>query len=154
MDANTERYLHILRRHDDPVRWEWPRDFDYEAAERRFLAFVADLQRACGLRLDAETGAAIQDASFRGQVFLRGRLLRNELDPEETVVLRVSNWGELATVSDEAAIHPAALVRIKAVLEHAGYLYIPPRVLALPYTGENPGVTGIATWWIRYFDWV
>ena len=136
------------------MQWEWPPGFDSEATERRFLAFATALERACGLRLDVETGAAIQDASFLGQVFLRGPLLQKELGREETFLLRISNWGEMATISDEAALHPAALRRIKAVLGQFGYVYIPPRVLALPYTGENPGVTGIATWWIRYFDWV
>ena len=60
----------------------------------------------------------------------------------------------MATVRSEQVLAPETFDLIKAVLEQFGYRYIPSQVLEQPYTGRNPGVTGIATWWIRYFDWV
>jgi hypothetical protein len=40
------------------------------------------------------------------------------------------------------------------LFEQHGYVYMPATILEQPYTGNNPGVTGIPNWWIRYFDWV
>jgi hypothetical protein len=158
--TSEETYLQLLREIDDRESWEFPRGFDYEAAERHFLEFVRELERACGLRLNAETGASIQDAAFHGQIFLRGWIVQRELAPHETVLLRVSNWGNLATLSEEAVIHPAAFARIRATLVTFGYRYVPPAVLALPYSGSARPYTGAeldgtagTTWWIRFFDW-
>lgn len=154
MDSPIEHPLTLLQELDDSVRWEFPPGYDYDAAEQRFLAFARDLEQACGIPLKPETGATVQDASFLGQIFLHGWMVQAPITLPDTALLRVSNWGNLATVSDEALIHPEALARIKATLRQHGYDYIPPSVLKLPYTGKNGGVTGIATWWIRYFDWV
>lgn len=35
-----------------------------------------------------------------------------------------------------------------------GFLEIPTPCLEASYSGRNPGVTGIDTWWTRYFDYV
>lgn len=145
--------LQLLRAIDDPRHWEFPAGFDYDAAARRFRAFADELARACALPRGAEAGASIQDATFHDQIILHGPVLRREPAPRDTVLLRVSNWGDLATVSDEAALDPAALERIRATLARFGYRYIPPAVLALPYTGRARGGTGAITWWVRYFDW-
>ncbi len=157
-DSDLNHYLRILQAHDDPVRWETPQGFDQRAAEEYFLAFAHELERMLVVSLDIETGMQIQDASFLGQIRLHGSLISEEANPDiDYAVLRVSNWGQMATVrsgSDKDVLKPAVLDHIKTLLARFGYVYIPPSVLEWPYTGHNPGVTGIRTWWIRYFDWV
>lgn len=66
------------------------------------------------------------------------------------ISVRISNWGNLATVDDDSALEPDLLERLKALLQASGYLYIPPTVLAESYTR----VPWIKTWWIRYFDYL
>ena len=153
-DSGSEpnHYLRILQAHDDPVRWGTPPGFDGRAAEEHFLAFAHELERTLAVSCTIET--RIQDASFLGQIRLQEPLLSQAARPDVGYVLRISNWGQMATVSNEAVLKSTVLDDIKTLLPRFGYVYIPPSVLKLPYTGHNPGVTGIRTWWIRYFDWV
>jgi hypothetical protein len=147
-------YLPVLQAHDDPVYWEVPPGFDWEAAEQHFLAFAHELEQTLGVSCLIEAGALIQDASFLGQIMLPEPLVGKASTSGAPVLLRVSNWGQMATLTNEEALEPAVLEQIKAMLGRFSYVYIPPSVLELPYTGNNPGVTGIRTWWIRYLDWV
>ncbi len=151
--TTTDEYMFLLKSLDDPVFWEWPPGFDLDAAERKFLSFASALQQQLTTICTIETGALIQDASFRGQIVLPDFLLQ-QLPQEYAVVIRVSNWGNIATVSDEQILQPSALTTIRDLMQQFGYVYIPSDLLNTPYTGKNPGVTGIRTWWIRYFDWV
>jgi hypothetical protein len=60
----------------------------------------------------------------------------------------------MASVSDEElAPRPTMELILRLFAQHA-YVFVPEAVLSSRYTGKNRGVTGIATWWIRYFDWV
>jgi hypothetical protein len=140
-------YLELLRRHDHPTHWEHPPGFDYRAATERFARFVDELSAELGAAPRVETGVHIQDASFHGQVFLPPPGGRQAL-------IRFSNFGDMATVSDDESVPEATLAAVLGLLGKHGYVYVPGAVLAQPYTGSNPGVTGIDTWWIRYFDWV
>jgi hypothetical protein len=52
-------------------------------------------------------------------------------------------FGEMAPEGADEPIPPAMLNAIVEVVEKEGYVYVPPEVLMQPYTGRNPGVTGI-----------
>jgi hypothetical protein len=140
-------FSRLLAMHDHPTIWEYPPGFDYEAASAKFATFVAALTEGLGRPLKVETGSLIQDASFHSQAFL-------PLPSDEPVLIRFSNFGDMATVSDEELVPEVALKLVTELLKRHGYAYVPAAILNAPYSGTNPGVTGISTWWIRYFDWV
>lgn len=140
-------YLELLRRYDHPTHWEHPPGFDYRQAEVRFARFVEDLSAASGVAPRVETGVHIQDASFHSQAFL-------PLADGRFALIRFSNFGDMVTVGDDEPIPEPTMHVIRELFSRHGYVYVPAVVLAEPYTGSNPGVTGIDTWWIRYFDWV
>ena len=159
MDDND--YLRVLEAHDDLRLWYGPADLDYEAAERRFLDFARELQETFGVECWVESGAAVQDASFLGQITLPPDCFNVRDRVTDPVLLRVSNWGNLATVYDDTALEPEWLEQIKAVLERFGYQYIPPSVLQRPYRRmrlrglARPNMPGRRlTWWDRYFDYL
>lgn len=137
----------LLQQHDDPSRWESPRAFDRVAAAGRFARFSETLSSALAVPLKSETGSAIQDASFHSQIFL-------PLGDERHAVVRFSNFGNMATISEEEPLPAQLLETVVELLRKYRYRYVPASVLEQPYTGKNPGVTGIPSWWIRYFDWV
>jgi hypothetical protein len=151
--TECERYLAILRQHDDGAGWEAPSSFDHAAAEQQFRALVAAVEHAVETPLRAESGRQIQDASFLGQISLACTPLVKDPTMPGPVILRVSNWGEMATVSDEEALTADGLAQIKDLLAQRGYVYVPPQILALPYDGKLP-TKGAVSWWLRFFDWL
>ena len=58
----------MLELHDDPVNWEYPRGFDYDAEQERFMDFAGAFRAALQLDAKTETGICIQDASFHSQL--------------------------------------------------------------------------------------
>jgi len=137
----------LLQRHDDPKRWEYPKVFDYKGSNVYFLAFASSLNEEFGTHLKAETGSDIQDASFHSQIYFSVGLERFHL-------IRFSNFGDMVAVNDDSEMPDEILERIKKLLTQHKYNFVPCSHLDVPYTGSNPGVTGIDSWWIRYFDWV
>ena len=140
-------YMDLLRLHDDRVHWESPLDFDNRVESARFDGFVKDLSTELGTIYLAETGSAIQDASFHSQIVL-------QMAEGRFVTIRFSNFGNMATVSDEDLMPEPMMRTVQDLFLRHGYVYVPATVLNAPYTGSNPGVTGIETWRTRYFDWV
>jgi len=140
-------YLELFRRHDHPTRCESPPGFDYAAASSRFATFAKELSAKLVLNLRTETGSDIQDASFHSQIYL-------PTSNDWHALLRFSNFGEMATVTEDEPAPPATLAAVIELLAKHGYVYIPVEMLHRPYDGKNLGVTGIDSWWIRYFDWV
>ena len=137
----------LLKEHDDPVNWEWPDGFDYKAATAKFAAFVELLEVEFDAKLTLESGVKIQDASFHSQVFVSPA-------GSDRFVIRFSNFGEMVAINDDANVDSAVFQKLlKMFLDH-GYNYIPSDVLNESYSGSNPGVDGIETWWIRFFDHV
>lgn len=136
-----------LQRHDDPEHWGYRPGFDYKIAARRFTKFTEALSSALGVPLKSETGNTIQDASFHSQIFL-------PVEEERYTLIRFSNFGDMATISADEPVPTALMEAVVKLLDKHGYVYVPASILEQPYTGRNPGVTGISNWWIRYFDWV
>ncbi len=150
---DREAYLKILKDADDPVHSEVPgglERYDLKAAEARFRQFTARLQQVLGAQCLSKNGADIQDASFVGLITIPGELA-GQAKPIE---IRISHFGNLATVADEEGIRQQTMDQLMALLKEAGYRHIPSAVLSTPYTGRNPGVTGFKNWWHRYFDWI
>jgi hypothetical protein len=139
-------YNAILHEFDDRVYAEQPLGFDRAGAERRFRDIHLELEKALGMPLEAETGVYIQDASFHSQI-------RLGIFDDEIVVIRFSNFGEMIAISGESSLPETLLKRVTEFLGDRGYIHIPESALG-DYTGTNPGVDGISSWWIRYFDWL
>ena len=140
-------YAQLLAQHDHPTHWKYPPGFDYKVAIARFKQFVADLSTALGQSVPSETGVHIQDASFHSQVFL-------PLPGGRQGLIRFSNFGNMATVGDGEPVPESIMSVVLELFARHGYTYVPADVLDADYIGLNPGVSGIRTWWIRYFDWV
>jgi hypothetical protein len=106
VDDDTRKYMQILEANDDPKNLEFPPDFDYEAAERRFLEMAQEFERVVGVPSKIMSGSSIQDASFHGEIDLAVEHLpfRPEWAEQATLIvaLRVSNFGRMASVGDEA----------------------------------------------------
>jgi hypothetical protein len=149
MAEDVSDYMRMLEAHDDAEDWYYPPDFDYEAAERRFLDFAQEFQMAFGVYCIVESGSSIQDASFLGQIYLPKDHFNRPEQATDPISVRVSNWGDMATVSDDSALKSELLERIKALLQQFGYVYIPPSVLVQPHPRYPK-----TSWWIRYFDWI
>jgi hypothetical protein len=140
-------YSELLRRHDHPTHWEYPPGFDHASATARFARLVDDLSAALTVAPRVETGSNIQDASFHSQIYL-------PLADGRFALVRFSNFGDMVAVSDNEPVPERTMRVFQDLFARHGYVYVPATVLAEPYTGGNPGVTGIDSWWIRYFDWV
>ncbi|REK10777.1 MAG: hypothetical protein DWQ37_15140 [Planctomycetota bacterium] len=140
-------YIGLLEQYDDPQRWDYPEGFDYDAASMRFADFVDALSDALGQALKTESGSCIQDASFHSQIYL-------PLDKQRFALIVFSNFGDMVTFSEDEPIPVDLKETVMNLLKRHEYVYVPSSVLERPYTGKNPGVTGIRDWWTRYFDWV
>lgn len=132
---------------DDPVRWEYPEGFDYASANSRFLVFVESLNATFNSAFKTETDSHIQDASFHSQSYVSHGGDRIHL-------IRFSNFGDMVAIDGDSELPRDVLDTLCDLFADHNYRFVPCSVLDDPYTGSNPGVTGIDTWWIRYFDWV
>ncbi len=137
----------LLKNHDDPKYWEYPPGFDYKAQQKRFLKFASAFAAATGLNPKIETGPCIQDASFHSQIIFMVGLARFHS-------LRFSNFGSFITINDDEDVPEEILSATLKLADEFQYTYVPCQYLDAEYTGANPGVTGIDSWWIRYFDYV
>lgn len=139
---DEKEVLAFFRENDDPVRWEYPKDFDYDDAISRFREFAVAFDAATGVTHPFETESYIQDASFHSQINLGGGWLR------------FSNFGNMVTYDPSLEVEAGTLDKLRTLCKDKGYVFIPPDFIEIPYTGRNPGVTGIRDWGIRFFDYV
>jgi hypothetical protein len=132
----------LLKRYDDPVRGECPAGFDYAAARKRAAAFAVSLERRTGKGYMTGLDEQIQDASFHSQVtFPHGHL-------------RFSSFGDMIALTPDYDLAPEIVEAIRQLAPKHGYAFLPTELLETSYTGRYPGVAGIRTWWIRYFDYL
>lgn len=141
-------YLQLLRAHDDPRPQysEHPPGFDHSTAEACFTKMAEVIVAAYpGSRF--ETGAEIQDASFHGQIFVAST--------DKFALVRVSNFGGFVTFEDDDdCLTIEAREGLLGTFAAHGYTFIPPVILAEPYDGACPGVSGFRNWGYRYFEWI
>ena len=137
-----EETLRLFALHDDPVNWEYPPSYDHKREISRFGEFLKELEQRLGATLAYESESRIQDASFHSQILLDGG------------TLRFSNFGDMVALSIDHEVDRQTVQVIERLCKEMNYFLIDTKLAELPYTGVNPGVTGIGSWWIRYFDWV
>jgi hypothetical protein len=92
--------------------------------------------------LESETGTHIQDASFHSQIYLG------------TGALRFSAFGRMLAYTPDMEVEDDIREQVERLAAERGYILIPTDILETDYSGAHPGVDGIRTWWIRYFDWL
>jgi hypothetical protein len=139
----------LLEQADDPHFAEHPAGWNFHQAEVRFTQLAEVFIQQIGHRCSYNT--SIQDASFHGQLVLPRALLTEDY----IASLRVSNFGNLATVyDDDSVVAPEALATMRDVLGAFGYIYVPSGILMLRYTGNNPAISRSRSWDYRYFDYL
>jgi hypothetical protein len=145
-NLNSLDALQYLRDCDDPVDWI-PEDFDYDAAQLRFVQFVDDLSLILGVRPEVITGEYLQDANYHSEVLIPTGVTHAS-------AMRFSYFGDLVTIIDPENFAGTWLSAITALLRKHGYVYVPISLLKQPYTGENQGEgDGVRDWFARYFEW-
>lgn len=138
----------LLRELDDAGLAAQPTEIDVHAAANDFLQLAETACPILGEGAIVERGTAPQRASFVGQISIPpGHLIS-----ESPCVLRVSEWGKLAALSDERAIAASALLKLRSAIEDAGYTYVPSALLQETRDSQPPG-TGASSWWLRFLDW-
>ena len=145
--------LQFLLNLDDPKYHETPPEFDWPAEMEKVQRLAPELSRIAGQ--DFAVDRTVQDASF----FTELRILE-EADRGDRythyirAAVRFSAFGRMVTVwanPGRMLLDADQKRRILEVLEREGYRYVPAEALDVPYTGTNPH---IATWWIRFFDYL
>jgi hypothetical protein len=146
-----EETRRILQQHDEVDAYEFPRDFDYEALERRALIVNRRLNEVCGEATKFEGAVYNQDASFSVAVCLHGHA-RSKAQGIYLPCIRFSNFGSLASVTWPELIPSDRLESIVQILKAEGFTFVAQDELDCPYDGVMSGK--FETWWIRYFDWL
>jgi hypothetical protein len=139
---NKHETLKTFVKYDDPVNWEYPLNFNHKKEIADFKEFLSKIEVNLKEKINYETEYHIQDASFHSQIYLSGGSLR------------FSNFGRMVTFTIDHEVSQDITVLVKKLCSELGYLFIESELTEIRYTGNNSGVTGIDSWWIRYFDYV
>jgi hypothetical protein len=159
---SAEQLWPLLRTLDDPDHLKTPAGYDFDATRARFERLVQRLDTAFDCRSDADR--SVQDASLHARVVVPAEATATG----ERVVVCVSNFGSLATVSLEnpGAYGTAELetllteedaARVHGALDDLDYVVVPEEPLwrdydgpsTISFLGEPP-----QTWWVRFFDYL
>ena len=132
----------LLEKYDDAKRWERPSNFDWPKESGAFMGLLRELESRIGLNLEHETGSRIQGASFHSQVVLPCGLLR------------FSNFGRMIAFTPDSEVPYGIRSIIGDMATKRGYSLAPTVDLERPYPRSGGARFTIATWWIRYFDYL
>ena len=162
MRLSGEQMWELLRQLDDPDHLERPADFDVTVTRDKFERLVTALDASFGGYEEADRD--VQDASLHARVAVPAARTATG----ERLVVCVSNFGDLATVSvvnpgafdqeeHDALLDPADAGRVHAVLDDLGYVVVPEAPLWRDYDG--PSRLSVLsdpqpTWWLRFFDYL
>ena len=144
---------------DDPLQCEAPRDFDRDATLPRIRALQPALERLTGLAFQLDD--RVQDASFFADLSAVDPVER-ELPTggraiETFIGVRFSAFDDLFTIWNASSVRPLTdeeRSRVAELVSSAGFLYAPPELLELPYTGNNLPLHHLRDWWLRFFDYL
>ncbi len=133
--------------------WEHPPSSDWSRATQEVTQTVPQLESVLGKKLHVDTG--VQDASFFADV---GILVPNQ-DSAGIVYLSYEICFRFSWFSRLYTVHGSNWqdwnhAGSRAVLEQAGYLYVPEDELQEQYDGINVPYEPRLTWWTRYFDYL
>ncbi len=153
----------LLRSLDDPDHLEWPGDYDHAATRQLFDELVERLDVEFSCRCEADRH--VEDASLHARVDIPAAVTESG----ERLVISISNFGQLATVSVtnpgvwsetefEGLLAPSDASRIYPALDALGYQVVPEEPLWSDYDGPS-ALAAIdarygATWWTRFFDYL
>jgi hypothetical protein len=155
--ANMDnRIKNILLKFDEQGRYETPSHFSREQIKSKVYDFVKDLEYAFKTQFTIDD--QIQDASFFCDVRIPHDLVIN---PKGNVgyAIRISNFGNLASIIFEDQYSEEVSVTIKDILTKNNFAFIHSDDLDEEYDGSFENFNDIVpgskpTWWIRYFDYL
>ena len=134
---------------DEKDAWEFPKIFDYQRLDSRVRSLHSDLEQKLDRKLVFEDGAHNQDASFSWAIRL------SEVECERFIQvcdLRISNFGNLAAVTDEDYEQTEECQAVFKVVSAHGFTPVSHSLLDSEYDGLNGD--SFSDWWLRYFDWL
>ncbi|MBT2369154.1 hypothetical protein J7E88_28520 [Streptomyces sp. ISL-10] len=158
--------LNEVDRTTGPDHLEFPHSFDHHRALARVGTLIERLNTGFDCRCWADTG--VQDASFHADITVPAEATA----AMQQIVIRLSNFGDLAVVAaenlgcyedlDEAvaegALTPADRLTAETATTALGYLLVPESALHRSYDGvtclAEYSAPHAATWWIRFFDYL
>ena len=148
----------ILLRHDEVGAYEQPHSFDRRAALGTVVELIARLNTR--FSSDFALDDHVEDASFLCDIIIPEGLVQ-AWQPNLGYAIRISNFGQLASICFEENILQEALELVKSDLQGAGFTYLPASVLQdMDYDGRFEdfkslnGPERLVTWWHRYFDYL
>lgn len=129
----------LLSEHDDPHHRERPRDFDPEAAERRFALLTDALERRFG---PAGRAGPYQDSSACG----RYSVPADGTGPAGRLWVELSNFGGFVTAGTGAdwtadsaeGLSEELVAWLDEVCTATGCVFVPLALLMEPYDGPTP----------------
>ena len=150
-----EADLPYLLRHDSQICWETPLGFNQKAALAEVRALIPALSEIAGhpLQLDDQ----IQDASFFADLSAYDPVPRSFPGCSSAICtivnIRFSSFGRLFALGSSSPDQQISAPTQQLILEFLAarqFVYAPESLLDQPY--HRPDF--IATWWIRYFDYL
>lgn len=153
MDPSTKE---ILLKFDEVGAYETPRSFNYNRLKRKVL----DLQSSLAKRFKAafQLDDQVQDASFHCDLMIPTELVASP-NPHIGYSIRISNFGDLATLNFQEEITPEAQQDIISHLGQSGFVFIHYDDLEEPYDGSfdefrKNVFADRPSWYTRYFDYL
>lgn len=138
-----EHCWRLLKDNEDPSSLFVPTRFDRQAAITRAHALGELLHSKLNLNATVTADFQLNDASFHAEINLP-----NAGKEKSWVTVRLSNFGNLATVISSGEIEPQSLRLLLDALNDLKYVFIPADFLNQPYTGK---LSGVSTWMARFF---
>ena len=146
----------ILLKLDEIDSYETPSDFNYRGIKSNVAKLLKDLID----RFDAifSVDDQVQDASFYCDIKVPIDLVINP-KPQIGYSIRISNFGQLATINFESEYSESTVKTIIQSLELNGFTYISADDLNEDYDGNFSDFHNLLggetpSWWIRYFDYL
>ena len=146
----------ILLKLDEINSYETPSDFNYRVIKSNVAKLLKDLIDRLNANFSVDD--QVQDASFYCDIKVPIDLVINP-KPQIGYSIRISNFGQLATINFESEYSELTVKTIIQSLEENGFIYISADDLHENYDGnfsEFHNILGGETpsWGIRYFDYL
>jgi hypothetical protein len=153
MNAQTKS---ILLKFDEVNRYETPTNFNAKVLEYNVIHLVEDLESHFGIKFKVDN--QVQDASFYADIIIPSELIINPT-LNCLYAIRISNFGNLATVSFGDSFSNAVKDKLPELLQKHNFIFISSDDLDEDYNGNFIKFNEILggqkpSWRIRYFDYL